>query len=75
MNRFRQAAPDPEKASRDGVASYVPSRRQPDLSHRCTACPHIATWAINLSGEKFYACETHRQEYVFSPGVYQERRL
>ena len=76
MSRFRQAAPDPDKAARDGVSNYVPARRQHDLSRRCELeCGRAATWEITLDGKTFDACHDHRRELVLSPGTYQEKKL
>lgn len=76
MSRFKQAAPDPEKAARDGVANYVPARRQPNLDHECGTCERTATWEIQIDGQKSYACADCRAELaIVARGVYQERRL
>jgi hypothetical protein len=71
----RQAAPDPDKAERDGVANYIPSRRQPNRLHSCADCGRTATWEIVLDGRRLHACAEHRESYVFSPGTYQEKKL
>lgn len=76
MSRFRQAAPDPGKAARDGVANYVPARRQVNLNFACTDCERTATWEIQIDGRRFHACADCRAELaIVARGVYQERRL
>lgn len=75
MSRFRQAPPDPEKAARDFVANYVPSRHQPNVSHKCEVCPRTAKWLIKADGDNFFACDNHRKEYAISAINYQEERI
>jgi hypothetical protein len=71
----RQAPPDPEKAARDGVANYIPSRSQPNVAHKCKDCAKTAKWDIEADGKKLFACDTHRKEYATSASNYQEKRI
>lgn len=75
MSRFRQAAPDPGKAERDGVTAYIPSRSQPNTSHKCQDCDRTATWEFNADGVRGYACGTCRTEYAISATNYSEKRI
>lgn len=75
MNSFRQAAPDPEKASRDGVSNYIPARSQVNTDHKCADCPRTATWQIKADGHHLFACNPHRREYAISAINYEERKL
>lgn len=75
MTGFRQAAPDPDKASRDGVANYIPSRSQVNTSHTCGDCARTAKWDLLVEGRQTYACDEHRTEYAISAWPYEEKRL
>lgn len=72
---MRQAAPDPEKAARDGVANYIPARSQVNLNFTCADCDRTAKWEVEADGAKLYACDYHRREYTATAGVYQERKI
>ena len=75
MTGFRQAPPDPEKAARDGVANYIPSRRQPDASHKCEVCPRTARWEVEADGKKLVVCDQHRIDLAISATNYTEKRI
>lgn len=75
MSHFRQADPDPEKAARDGVANYIPSRSQPNTTHPCRDCDRTAVWDVTADGEKFYACGLCRSDYAISATNYSEKRI
>lgn len=76
MSRFRQAAPDPEKAARDGVANYVPSRHQVNLNHTCADCTRTATWTLQIDDRTFHACNNHRRDHAITArGTYSEKRI
>jgi hypothetical protein len=75
MPAFRQAPPDPEKAARDGVTNYIPSRSQVNVNHRCNDCDSIAKWDIEADDKKLFACDHHRREYVITATSYQEKRI
>lgn len=75
MSHFRQAAPDPDKAARDGVAKYVPARSQPNLAHTCDDCPRVAKWDIQADGERVLACDHHRREQSALALRYTEKRI
>jgi hypothetical protein len=72
---FRQAPPDPDKAAANGVAKYIPKRSEPDRSHVCKDCDLTARWAIVADGLEMYACDSHRQKYLFTAKVYREKNL
>jgi len=78
VSRFRQAAPDPEKAGRDGVTNYIPSRRQVNVSHGCAepTCDRTASWLVKIDSFQRYACHRCRDELAATTrGIYQEERL
>lgn len=75
MTHFKQAPPDPEKAARDGVANYIPSRSQPNTDHKCKDCTKTAKWDIEADGRKLFACDAHRTEYAVSAANYTEKRI
>lgn len=77
MTSFRQAPPDPEKAARDGVANYIPSRSQVIIIfHKCEVCQErTATWEVDADGQKLYACGNCRNEYAISATNYTEKRI
>lgn len=75
MSHFKQAAPDPEKAQRDGVANYIPSRSQVNVNYHCEDCDRIAVWEITADGVNRYACGRCRTEYAISATNYQEKRI
>jgi hypothetical protein len=78
MSRFRQAAPDPEKAARDGVANYVPARRQVNVNYGCSEplCDRTASWLVDIDGNKRYACHGCRAELAATTrGTYTEERI
>jgi hypothetical protein len=72
---MRQAPPDPQKAERDGVSNYIPSRSQINTDHDCKDCTKTAKWVVEADGETFFACDGHRKEYAISSTNYQEERL
>lgn len=75
MPPFRQAPHDPAKAAMSGVETYIPKRSEPDRSHRCEDCELTARWEITADGKKLHACDKHRQDYLFTAKVYEERNL
>lgn len=75
MSHFRQAAPDPDKAARDGVTKYVPSRSQINTAHTCQDCDRTAKWWVTADGVRLAACDSHRRDYSVTAGVYTEERI
>lgn len=72
---MRQAPPDPYKAARDGVANYIPSRSQPNLSHECSDCDKTAKWEVIADGVRLYSCDGHRKCYATTAATYEEKRI
>jgi hypothetical protein len=38
-------------------------------------CDVTARWAIVADGLEMYACDSHRQKYLFTAKVYREKNL
>lgn len=75
MPPFRQAPPDADKAARDGVTNYIPSRLQVNINHACRDCNRTAKWDITADGEHLFACDFHRTDYIITATVYTEKRI
>lgn len=76
MSHFRQAAPDPDKAARDGVTNYIPARSQPNLNFKCADCDRTAKWEVQIDDRKLHACDDHRRDHAATArGTYTEKRI